>query len=310
MASTKEKTRAATVAPVEEGAGAGAEEGAAPAAGDAEEDGARAAGGGEEEDTGAQFAPVVKLDEVAVSTGEEDEAILFEIKSKLYRFDKEGNQWKERGVGQVKLLEQRDTKRVRLLMRQSRTLKICANHTGTARACSPLICSAQSLSAAAACPPSSPICCAESHAPALMLAAARAHAVLPSISLSEHAGSDKSWVWHAPDFADGEVKDELFAMRFGSVESAQKFKTAFEDAQEKMEALLGDRDEAGGVAADDAAVSLESLKVGGSGEEPKEATDEPVATSAAAPQATAAAGGGAEEGAAPPTSEHSESQTA
>eukprot|EP00850_Spirogloea_muscicola_P024042 SM000427S15760 [mRNA] locus=s427:24385:25709:- [translate_table: standard] len=274
MASTKEKTRAATVAPVEEGAGAGAEEGAAPAPGDAEEDGARAAGGGgEEEDTGAQFAPVVKLDEVAVSTGEEDEAILFEIKSKLYRFDKEGNQWKERGVGQVKLLEQRDTKRVRLLMRQSRTLKICANHTGTAHAALPLI-------------------------------------LLPSISLSEHAGSDKSWVWHAPDFADGEVKDELFAMRFGSVESAQKFKTAFEDAQEKMEALLGDRDEAGDVAADETAASLESLKVGGSAEEPKEATDEPAATSAAAPQAAAAAGGGAEEGAAPPTSEHSVSETA
>jgi hypothetical protein len=37
--------------------------------------------------------------------------------------------------------------------------------------------------------------------------------------MQEHAGSDKSCVWHAADFADGEVKDELFAIRFGSVES-------------------------------------------------------------------------------------------
>jgi hypothetical protein len=51
-------------------------------------------------------------------------------KAKLYRFDKEGTQWKERGVGQVKLLEHKQTKKVRLLMRQNRTLKICANHMG------------------------------------------------------------------------------------------------------------------------------------------------------------------------------------
>jgi len=51
-------------------------------------------------------------------------------KAKLYRFDKEGTQWKERGVGQVKILEHKSTKKVRLLMRQNRTLKICANHMG------------------------------------------------------------------------------------------------------------------------------------------------------------------------------------
>ena len=44
-------------------------------------------------------------------------------------------------------------------------------------------------------------------------------AVIPSITLQEHQGSDKTWVWHAPDFADGEVKEELFCIRFGSVES-------------------------------------------------------------------------------------------
>ena len=37
--------------------------------------------------------------------------------------------------------------------------------------------------------------------------------------MQEHAGSDKSCVWHAADFADGELKEEMFAIRFGSVES-------------------------------------------------------------------------------------------
>lgn len=43
--------------------------------------------------------------------------------------------------------------------------------------------------------------------------------VLPTMSVQEHAGNDKSCVWHARDFADGELKDELFCIRFASVES-------------------------------------------------------------------------------------------
>jgi hypothetical protein len=49
-------------------------------------------------------------------------------KSTLYRFDKDENQWKERGGGTVKFLKHKVTGKVRLLMRQSMTLKICANH--------------------------------------------------------------------------------------------------------------------------------------------------------------------------------------
>jgi len=37
--------------------------------------------------------------------------------------------------------------------------------------------------------------------------------------MQEHAGSDKSCMWHALDLADGELKEEMFAIRFGSVES-------------------------------------------------------------------------------------------
>ncbi|EPS67999.1 ran-binding protein 1, partial [Genlisea aurea] len=126
----------------------------------------------EEEDTGAQVAPIVKLQEIVVTTGEENEDVLLDLKSKLYRYDQEGKQWKERGVGNVKLLKHQKSGKVRLVMRQNKTLKICANHL-----------------------------------------------VLPTLKIQEHHGSDKSCVWHAADFADGELKEETFAIRFASLES-------------------------------------------------------------------------------------------
>jgi Ran-binding protein 1 len=51
-------------------------------------------------------------------------------KCKLYRFDTASNEWKERGVGVVKLLQHKENQKVRLLMRQDKTLKIRANHIG------------------------------------------------------------------------------------------------------------------------------------------------------------------------------------
>ncbi|KAK9127371.1 hypothetical protein Syun_016168 [Stephania yunnanensis] len=134
----------------------------------------------EDEDTGAHIAPIVKLEEVAVTTGEEHEDAILDMKAKLYRFDKDGNQWKERGVGAVKLLKHKETGKVRLVMRQSKTLKICANHL-----------------------------------------------VLPTMSVQEHAGNDKSCVWHAADYADGELKDELFCIRFASVQITWAWKQLF-----------------------------------------------------------------------------------
>lgn len=47
-------------------------------------------------------------------------------------------------------------------------------------------------------------------------------AVTAATQLQEHAGSDKTWVWHARDYSDGELKEELFCMRFGSVESKNR----------------------------------------------------------------------------------------
>ncbi|KAL8115251.1 ran-binding protein 1 homolog b-like [Apium graveolens] len=141
----------------------------------------------EDEDTGAQVAPIVRLEEVAVTTGEENEDTILDLKSKLYRFDKDGNQWKERGAGTVKFLKHKETGKVRLVMRQSRTLKICANHL-----------------------------------------------VLPTMAVQEHAGNEKSCVWHATDFADGELKDEMFCIRFPSIENCKNFMETFQEIAESQ----------------------------------------------------------------------------
>lgn len=75
-----------------------------------------------------EFEPIVKLDKVEVKTLEEDEETIFKLRAKLFRFDKGANEWKERGTGDVKILEHKISKKPRILMRRDKTLKICANH--------------------------------------------------------------------------------------------------------------------------------------------------------------------------------------
>lgn len=169
---------AAPPAPVPIGGGAAAE---------SADDGADA-----ERDCSASFAPIVNLEAVDVVTGEENEDILYEQKAKAYRFDqngKSGPEWKERGLGQVKILEHKETKKTRLLMRREKTHKICLNQ-----------------------------------------------AVSSAITLEVHPGSDKSWVWTAKDFSDGELKEEVLCIKFGTVEKAEAFKAAYEAAQSKIPA--------------------------------------------------------------------------
>ena len=50
-------------------------------------------------------------------------------RAKLFRFDKEKQEWKERGTGEIKLLKSTEGK-IRCLMRRDGTFKICANHLG------------------------------------------------------------------------------------------------------------------------------------------------------------------------------------
>jgi len=84
--------------------------------------------GNPEEESKADFKPLVELKEVATETGEESEDVLFKMRAKLFRFDQPTKQWKERGTGDVKFLQHKDTKKVRLLMRREKTYKVCANH--------------------------------------------------------------------------------------------------------------------------------------------------------------------------------------
>ncbi|EXB52380.1 Ran-binding protein 1-c-like protein [Morus notabilis] len=111
----------------------------------------------EDEDTGAPF---VKL--------EEEDAVL-DPQAKLYRYDKGENQWKERGVGNVKLLKHNESGTVLVL-----------NH------------------------------------------------IYPTMNVQEHSGNHKSCVWHASDFEDGELKDDIFCIIFASVARDKGFELEYD----------------------------------------------------------------------------------
>lgn len=183
-----------------------------------------------EEESTATFEPVVKLEEVEVRSGEEDESVIYSQRSKLFIFgetllDKGTGKksWRERGIGEARILRHNEHQRLRLLMRQEKTMKVIANH-----------------------------------------------AIDPRIKLEPNAGSDRSWVWSAFDFAEGDLAETVFALRFPDTEIANKFKEEFEKGQKEMDSLLAGEDkpgEDGGAAADEAADALANLKTSDEGGE-------------------------------------------
>ncbi|NXI72772.1 RBP2 ligase, partial [Anseranas semipalmata] len=143
----------------------------------------------EEERDGQYFEPVVPLpDLVEVTSGEENEQVVFSHRAKLYRYDKDTNQWKERGIGDIKILQNYDNKQVRIVMRRDQVLKLCANHR-----------------------------------------------ITPDMNMQQMKGSDRAWVWTACDFADGERKVELLAVRFKLQDVADSFKQIFDEAKHAQE---------------------------------------------------------------------------
>jgi len=85
----------------------------------------------EEVTEGNWTTPQVEIKEVEVVTGEEREETFWKHRAKLYRWGKESGsagEWKERGLGEAKLLRHKDTGKIRFLLRQEKTLKIVANH--------------------------------------------------------------------------------------------------------------------------------------------------------------------------------------
>ncbi|XP_058390317.1 ranBP2-like and GRIP domain-containing protein 4 isoform X1 [Diceros bicornis minor] len=145
---------------------------------------------GDDDDDGPHFEPVVPLpDKIEVKTGEEDEEEFFCNRAKLFRFDAESKEWKERGIGNVKILRHKTSGKIRLLMRREQVLKICANHY-----------------------------------------------ISPDMKLTPNTGSDRSFVWHALDYADELPKPEQLAIRFKTPEEAALFKCKFEEAQSILKA--------------------------------------------------------------------------
>ena len=132
-----------------------------------------------------EFTPVIPLPElVEVKTGEEEETALFSERGKLFRFVQDTKEWKERGIGDFKILKHTATGKVRFLMRREQVLKICCNHL-----------------------------------------------LSKAVEIKAQGASDRAWTWSAPDFSEGEVKNELFALRFKTCETASNFKAVVDKCQ-------------------------------------------------------------------------------
>ncbi|EME47636.1 hypothetical protein DOTSEDRAFT_69555 [Dothistroma septosporum NZE10] len=83
----------------------------------------------DEEEADVHFEPVVHLTQtVETNTAEEQEEQTFKMRAKLFKFDRESREWKERGTGDVRLLKHKENGKTRLVMRRDKTLKVCANH--------------------------------------------------------------------------------------------------------------------------------------------------------------------------------------
>ena len=143
----------------------------------------------EREVAGTMFKPVVSLpDIIEQRTGEEEEAVVYTHRAKLYRYDSATKQWKERGVGDIKILRHNATKRCRVVMRREQIHKLCANHYITS-----------------------------------------------DMELKENTASDRSWLWSVDaDFAEGERKSELLAVKFRLGEDAEMFREKFIECQGKL----------------------------------------------------------------------------
>lgn len=124
----------------------------------------------------AEFKPVVPLPElVEVKTGEESEEVLFNERAKLMRFESGSKEWKERGLGQMKILKNTLTGVTRFLMRREQVFKVCCNHR-----------------------------------------------ITQSLELKPSPSSEKAYTWYAVDYSEGEMRNELLAIRFKTVELVSK----------------------------------------------------------------------------------------
>ena len=84
-----------------------------------------------EAEADVSFKPIVTLSEAApIRSWDDDADALFIHRGRLYRFC--DSQWKERGVGDIKIMKHRQTNRTRIIMRRDQIWKVCCNHYITA----------------------------------------------------------------------------------------------------------------------------------------------------------------------------------
>lgn len=231
--STKPETSSAAAGDEEENDRSGsakAQKDKAVAQGDGEEDDKA-----DEEEADVHFEPVVRLTEkVETKTNEEAEEQTFKMRAKLFKFDRDSREWKERGTGDVRLLKHRENGKTRLVMRRDKTLKVCANHYSEFSAVGSWSRDTWMLTLLSV--------------------------VVPDMKLSPNVGSDRSWVWNAAaDVSEGEPEAQTLAIRFANSESmstpfnlhtifadankipdANLFKEAFIKAQQENEKLFGE----------------------------------------------------------------------
>ena len=82
-----------------------------------------------EAEVDVDFKPLVSLpDTYQVSTGQESERKLFCERAKLYRWDPNSKQWKERGIGNITVMKNSESGKSRLVMHREQVLKLCCNH--------------------------------------------------------------------------------------------------------------------------------------------------------------------------------------
>lgn len=135
------------------------------------------------------FSPIIPLPEkIEVKTGEENEEVFYSHRAKLFRFDATVKEWKERGLGDIKLLCHKETGKLRLIMRRDHVLKLCLNH-------------------------------------------------LLSTSLEFTPKDEKTWLWNAADYSEGEIEYMQFACRFKTSEIAEGFKKAIDDARNSIKSF-------------------------------------------------------------------------
>lgn len=187
----------------------------------------------EKHESTAVFTPVVQLEAVEVVSGEEDEDILLNKRAKLYQFSES---LLNKGTG-TKTWNERGLGQMKLLKhRENSIIRVLMRQEKTMKVIAN-------------------------------------HVLDPRIVIMPNAGaSDKSWVWNAFDFADGELVEKTFAIRFSDAETATEFKESFTKYQAEMKLTLDGADSATAKEeeTDDVTKAISDLSVKKEGEGDKE----------------------------------------